>query len=315
MNAPNSHPHVKKVQVEADRAGQRVDNFLIGQLNGVPRSLVYKMIRKGQVRVNSKRIKAEYKLVSGDEVRIPPVHVPSTSDAPKLPSKVKACIEDNILFEDERLMVINKPAGMAVHGGSGLQWGLIEVLREIRPKTQRIELVHRLDRDTSGCILIAKRHSTLRQLHAMMRENTIQKSYQTIVKGRFPRHLTAMEPLLKRHSASGEWFVQVHEEGQTAKTIFKLLSYNQGYSLVEAKLVTGRTHQIRVHLKHHGFPVIGDDKYTRGEEKKDAKGKGWKRMFLHAEQLIFQHPHTQARLDIKAPFDDAFSSFIQAQQL
>ncbi|MDD6177362.1 MAG: 23S rRNA pseudouridine(955/2504/2580) synthase RluC [Ruminobacter sp.] len=290
--------------IDPNEEGARIDNYLIRILKGVPKSMIYRILRKGEVRVNKKRVKPEYKLNAGDIVRIPPVR---TTKAPViLPSanldKVSA-LKDAIIFENEGLMVVNKPAFMPVHGGSGVNYGLIEALRSIRPNDHYLELAHRLDRDTSGCIIIAKKRSTLRALHEQFREKDMQKQYLALVKGNFNKRLKQVNaPLRKNILSSGERFVRVDEgEGKPSLTLFNIREAFNGVTLVEAYPKTGRTHQIRVHLAYKGYPILGDDKY--GDCDFDAKftSLGLTRMFLHAENITFFDPITKKELHIHAP--------------
>ena len=303
------NPKVKFVDISADYAGQRIDNYLICQLNGVPKSLVYRIIRKGEVRVNKGRIKPEYRLKEGDMVRIPPVRQAEKKEPGQAPEQVLRQIESRIIFEDKRILVINKPSGLAVHGGSGLSFGLIEVLRQLRPNDKSLELVHRLDRDTSGCLIIAKKRSALRRLHEQLREGSMDKRYMTLLKGKWKgRSKWVDAPLLKNVIKSGERLVFVDARGKEARTQFIPYSVGEEASLMSVKLDTGRTHQIRVHAQHLGFPIAGDDKYGEDEFNKQLKRKGLKRLFLHAFSLKFHLPDPESGEDIaitvEAPLDE-----------
>ena len=307
-DSPN--PKVQFVEISADHAGQRIDNYLMCQLNGVPKSLVYRIVRKGEVRVNKGRIKPEYRLKEGDLVRIPPVRQAEKKEPGKASDKVLQQIESRILFEDKRIMVINKPSGLAVHGGSGLSYGLIEALRELRPNDKSLELVHRLDRDTSGCLLIAKKRSALRRLHEQLREGSMDKRYLALLKGKWQgRSRWVDAPLLKNVIQSGERLVFVDPKGKEARTKFIPNSVGEDASLMTVKLDTGRTHQIRVHAQHLGMPIAGDDKYGDDEFNRQLKSKGMKRLFLHAYSLKFSLPDPETNEDIsisiKAPLDEA----------
>lgn len=302
-------PSVQFVEVEPDYAGQRVDNFLLARLKGVPKSRIYRIIRKGEVRVNRSRVKPEYKLVEGDKVRIPPVRV-AEREAPAAPGqKLQGLLEDSIIYEDGLLLVINKPAGLAVHGGSGVSLGLIEAFRATRPKQPFLELVHRLDRETSGCLIIAKKRSALRFLQDEMRGRRVIKVYQALASGRWPRGMKRIDmPLLKSELKSGERIVRVNPEGKRSVTHFSVLqrfdnikltdsagrvdSVGQmgSATLVEATLETGRTHQIRVHAQYAGCPLAGDEKYGGDQYNRNIKRLGLKRMFLHALKLQFNSP-------------------------
>lgn len=307
---PAQAPKVQFVEISADHAGQRIDNYLMCQLNGVPKSLVYRIVRKGEVRVNKGRIKPEYKLKEGDLVRIPPVRLPEKKAAGKPSDSVLRQVESRILFEDKRIMVINKPSGLAVHGGSGLSFGLIEVLRELRPNDKSLELVHRLDRDTSGCLIISKKRSALRRLHEQLREGSMDKRYMTLLKGKWKGNNKWVDaPLLKNVIRSGERLVFVDPKGKDARTQFIPYSVSDKASLMSVKLDTGRTHQIRVHAQHLGFPIAGDDKYGDEDFNRELKSKGLKRLFLHAFSLKFHLPDPETGKEmpiyVEAPLDEA----------
>ncbi len=299
-----SNPQVRLLVIDAEQQGQRIDNFLKTQLKGVPKSLIYRILRKGEVRVNKKRIKPEYKLVAGDEVRVPPVRVAEENELPSPKLSSIQALESMILFEDEVLIVLNKPAGMAVHGGSGLSFGVIEGLRALRPDARFLELVHRLDRDTSGCLLIAKKRSALKSLHEQLRLKTMRKQYSALVRGQWQAHVKVVNaPLLKNVLQSGERIVRVNSEGKPSETRFHILKRYADATLVEASPITGRTHQIRVHTLHAGHPIACDDKY--GEPQFDAlmRELGLQRLFLHASRLTFQHPVDHCELTMEAPLD------------
>ena len=308
-------PKVQFVEISADHAGQRIDNYLMCLLKGAPRSLVYRIVRKGEVRVNKGRIKPEYRLKEGDIVRIPPVRQAEKKDAGKAPDSILKQIESRILFEDKRILILNKPSGLAVHGGSGLSFGLIEVLRELRPNDKNLELVHRLDRDTSGCLIIAKKRSALRRLHEQLREGTMDKRYMTLLKGKWKgRSKWVDAPLLKNVIKSGERLVFVDPKGKDARTQFLPYSIGEEASLMNVKLDTGRTHQIRVHAQHLGYPIAGDTKYGDDEFNRELKRKGLKRLFLHAFSLKFHLPDTETGEDIpisvEAPLDEALVNIL-----
>ena len=293
MTEKKSGEGVRLIAIDAASHGQRVDNFLLRELKGVPKSRVYNLLRRGEVRVNKGRVKAEYRLQSGDLVRIPPVRVAAAEPLAAAPSPALAArLEAAVLYEDDGLLVVNKPAGLAVHGGSGVSFGLIEALRQLRPQARFLELVHRLDRDTSGCILIAKKRSALVALHAALREGSadagIDKRYLALVAGQWPRQRRQVEaPLEKNTLRSGERVVRVSAEGKPALTEFELLERFEGATLVQARPITGRTHQIRVHARYAGHPLAGDEKY--GDRAADARFRelGLKRLFLHAHSLGF----------------------------
>ncbi|MEM6510160.1 MAG: 23S rRNA pseudouridine(955/2504/2580) synthase RluC [Pseudomonadota bacterium] len=305
---------VSFVTIGEDHLGQRIDNFLITHLKGVPKSAVYKILRKGEVRVNKKRIKPVYKLQLDDVVRIPPIKVAEKEEfVPKKLDKVKQ-LEDAILFEDKYLMVINKPSGMAVHGGSGLSYGLIEALRVLRPEERSLELVHRLDRDTSGCLLISKRRSVLTDLHKQLREKTMEKNYWALVDGQWDsKTKNVTEGLRKNTLKSGERVVRVdNTEGKPSHTRFRVLERYAECSLVQASPVTGRTHQIRVHTQCKGHPIACDDKYGVAEfDQYVNKLTGLNRLFLHAHDLRFMHPKNETTMHVEAPLDNALQNCIK----
>lgn len=312
---PTTAPKVQFVEISADHAGQRIDNYLMCQLKGVPKSLVYRIVRKGEVRVNKGRIKPEYRLKEGDMVRIPPVRQAEKKEPGKASDKVLKQIESRIIFEDKRIMVINKPSGLAVHGGSGLSFGLIEALRELRPNDKSLELVHRLDRDTSGCLIIAKKRSALRRLHEQLREGSMDKRYMALLKGKWKETSKWVDaPLLKNVIKSGERLVFVDPKGKDARTQFSPYSVGDEASLMRVKLDTGRTHQIRVHAQHLGYPIAGDDKYGDDEFNRQMKSKGLKRLFLHAFSLKFYLPDVETGEDVpiyvEAPLDEALVNIL-----
>lgn len=294
---------VQFVEIDSDMAGQRIDNFLRNQLKALPKSMVYRIVRKGEVRVNKKRVKAEYKLQAGDLVRIPPVTIPQEEENPGLSTKLNkvAELEDCIIFEDEHVLILNKPSGTAVHGGSGLKFGAIEALRALRPQARFLELVHRIDRDTSGILLVAKKRSALRHLQAQFREKTVQKYYFALVMGEWKssiRKVTA--PLLKNEVNS---IVRVNPNGKPSETRFKIIEKLNQATLIQASPITGRTHQIRVHTQYTGHPIAWDDRY--GDRRFDAyTGKvGLDRLFLHAAHIKFVHPGSGEEMEIKAPME------------
>ena len=298
-------PAVRYVEVGEEEAGQRIDNYLLARLKGVPKSRIYRIIRSGEVRINMKRAEASQKVVAGDRIRIPPVRV-AERDAPEAAPHFKM----PILFEDEALLAIDKPAGLAVHGGSGVSHGVIESLRSIRPQARFLELVHRLDRDTSGVLLLAKKRSALVVLHEMMRGHDMYNRYLAGVAGRFRNEKQRVKLALEKHvNAAGEKRVSVSDEGQEAETIFRLVERGADMSLLEAELLTGRTHQIRVHLAHLGHPVLGDDKYGDFELNRKLRKEGLKRMFLHAAKLSFAHPLTAQPVDLVSPLPADLEKF------
>jgi len=299
-------PAVHFIAISADEAGQRIDNFLRTQLKGVPKSMIYRILRKGEVRVNKKRIKPEYKLEAGDEVRIPPVRVAEREEENVSLKLTKvAALEGAIVYEDDHILVMNKPSGTAVHGGSGLSFGVIEGLRALRPEARFLELVHRLDRDTSGILLVAKKRSALRSLHEQLREKGMQKDYLALVRGQWPSHVKAVRaPLMKNILQSGERIVKVNSEGKPSETLFKVEERYAIATLVKASPVTGRTHQIRVHTLHAGHPIAFDDRYGEAEFDMQLSGTGLKRLFLHAAALRFTHPASGEVMRVEAPLDD-----------
>ncbi|HDR1338453.1 TPA: 23S rRNA pseudouridine(955/2504/2580) synthase RluC [Pasteurella multocida] len=305
---------VKMLTISEDEAGQRIDNYLLAKLKGVPKSLIYRILRKGEVRVNKGRIKPEYKLQANDIVRVPPVRVSEKEHVPistKL-NKVSQ-LEKQILFEDECLLVLNKPSGIAVHGGSGLSFGVIEALRTLRPDTRFLELVHRLDRDTSGILLVAKKRSALRSLHEQLREKTVQKDYLALVRGQWQSHCKVVKaPLLKNELSSGERIVRVSEQGKPSETRFSIEERYEYATLVKASPVTGRTHQIRVHTQYAGHPIALDDKYGDKHFDEQMTQLGLTRLFLHAFSIRFEHPKTGETLRINAPLDPEMKKILGA---
>jgi len=304
-------PVVQWLDISTEQAGQRIDNFLLRFLKGVPKSRIYRLLRKGEVRVNKGRIKPEYRLKSGDQVRIPPVRVAESKPASPSGQSVQK-LADAVLYEDERLLVLNKPAGMAVHGGSGLSYGVIEALRVLRPQAPYLELVHRLDRDTSGCLLIAKRRSELRMLHELLRKGEVDKRYLLLVQGDWSQGPYRVNAGLKKNLLrGGERMVRVDEDGKTALTHFHFLDSYAGASLMEAELKTGRTHQIRVHATHTGHPLAGDDKYGDTDFNRRMRRLGLKRLFLHAHTLAFQDSERHRSIHVSAPLSADLRRLIQ----
>jgi len=312
--ADDRGPAVALVRVDSESVGQRIDNFLVRHLKGVPRSHLYRVLRRGEVRVNKGRVKADYRLQAGDLVRLPPLRMSVPTQPVRAPERSLARLAAAVLFEDERLLVIDKPAGLAVHGGSGLSYGLIENLRQLRPGAE-LELVHRLDRDTSGCLLVSKRRSTLRDLHQLLRDGDVEKRYLALILGDLPSQtLTVDAPLAKYGQSGGERVVKVDRvAGKPARTLFKRLRRfvcngplsevtGRGVvTLVEARLITGRTHQIRVHAAHLGAPLAGDPKYGDFEANRRLKAVGLDRLFLHAGTLSFRASYMAQQLRVDAP--------------
>ncbi|WP_036769399.1 23S rRNA pseudouridine(955/2504/2580) synthase RluC [Photorhabdus australis] len=304
---------VQFVTIDDDEAGQRVDNFLLARLKGVPKSMIYRIVRKGEVRVNKGRVKPEYKLSAGDVVRIPPVRVAERQEVAVSAKLHKvAALGDCILYEDDHILVINKPSGTAVHGGSGLSFGVIEGLRVLRPEAKFLELVHRLDRDTSGILLIAKKRSVLRALHEQLRLKQMQKDYLALVRGQWQSHCKVVQaPLLKNILQSGERIVKVSGEGKPSETRFKIEERFTNATLVRASPITGRTHQIRVHAQYAGHPIAFDDRYGDKTFDSQLSDMGLNRLFLHASALKFTHPSTGETLRLEAPMDGQLHSCIK----
>ena len=301
-----SKESVSWTEIDEASAGQRVDNFLCKHLKGVPKSHIYRILRSGEVRVNKKRIDQTYRLQLGDQVRIPPVRVAEQPEREYVPAA-----EFPILYEDDALLVIDKPSGVAVHGGSGVSFGVIEQLRQARPKAKFLELVHRLDRETSGVLLLAKQRSALTAMHEIMRGGNSDKRSLTLVRGQWQNARQHVKlPLHKFDTPQGEKRVMVREDGQASHTIFNLQQGWPEFSLLEAELKTGRTHQIRVHLSHLGFPIAGDAKYGDFARNKELAKRGLKRMFLHAHSIAFKHPLTGEPMSISAPLPKELQGFI-----
>ena len=301
---------VSQVTVDEASAGQRIDNFLCKHLKGVPKSHLYRILRDGQVRVNSKRVDATYRLQLEDVVRIPPVRVAAPLQQAQ-PVHVAIKLAGSVIYEDEAMLALNKPAGMAVHGGSGISRGVIEQLRLERPQARFLELAHRLDRETSGVLLVGKKRSALTRLHDMMRENQMRKRYLMLVQGCWKdQKRRVVLPLVKHEMENGEKRVSVQTGGQHSETVFYLKENLGEFSLLEAELVTGRTHQLRVQLAHLGFPILGDDKYGDFSLNKRLQKSGLKRMFLHSAQTSLNHPLTQEPLTLTAPLPGDLQQFL-----
>ena len=292
------------LEVGEESAAQRIDNFLLRRLKGVPKSHVYRVLRSGEVRVNSGRVKPEYRLQPGDRVRVPPIR---TAQAPAAAKPA----EFPVVFEDAALLVVNKPAGVAVHGGSGVSFGVIESLRAARPQARFLELAHRLDRDTSGLLIVAKKRSALVELHRMLREGQIDKAYLAVAKGRAEGGMLR-EPLHKYVNAKGERRVSIREGGMPAATQVKVLKSNDQFSFLEIRLLTGRTHQIRVHLAHAGHPLLGDDKYGDFDLNHRLERQGVRRLFLHASRLALPHPVSKEAIRLEAPLPAEMKKFVDS---
>lgn len=293
------------VIISDKQSQQRIDNYLRTQLKGVPKSLVYRILRQGQVRVNKKRIKPDYKLQPLDEVRIPPVRVANTlrMPVPVVLHKVQA-LSECLLYEDDGLLVLNKPSGMAVHGGSGISFGIIEGLRALRPELSFLELVHRLDRETSGVLVVAKKRSVLRALHEQLRLHQIKKHYIALVHGQWPLAQTRVSaPLLKKVLASGERIMHIHPLGKPSETRFSVIEHFAQLTLMKVYPITGRTHQIRVHCQSIGYPIVFDGRYGNNawDQQLVQRGLRLTRLFLHAAAIDFTHPQSGQRLLVQAP--------------
>ena len=302
---------VQFIEITDSNAGQRLDNFLLSLEKGVPKSRIYRALRKGEVRVNKGRKKQTYKLQLGDTVRIPPLRVTEKTISSTVSDFLRQQLTESILHEDDDLLILNKPSGLAVHAGSGIDQGIIEALRIIRAELPFLELVHRLDRDTSGCLLLAKSRTSLLHLQQQMVEHDINKRYLTLLKDSWGQEeKTVIAPLLKNTVSAGERMVQVNDEGKYAETLFIPLQQFPSAQLTEVVLFTGRTHQIRVHAKHIGHPLAGDDKYGQRAFNKQMKKAGLKRLFLHAWKLGITHPNTNEALQIEAPIPMPLQTFI-----
>ena len=303
------HTKVRKVRIDAEQAGQRIDNFLRRELPGLPKGRLYRILRRGEVRVNGGRIRAEYKLQEGDEVRIPPARVKGPGDAPA--DGKAAQITDRIIFEDKRLLVVDKPSGVAVHGGSGISHGIIELLRHARPELRDLSLVHRLDRDTSGCLVLAKRRSALRELHEKFRDGVVEKNYLALVVGDWQYGEQLIDkPLLVENRKGGERHVIVSKGGKSAQTRVQLSRTFGKYSLLLCAPQTGRTHQIRVHLQALEHPILGDERYGDSEQNKLARKFGLKRLFLHAQSIAFADESGNDQ-HFTAPLSDELERFLE----
>ena len=301
------HRQVQNVRIGEEDAGQRLDNFLMRRLRKVPRSYIYRIVRKGEVRINGRRAKVSDRVQVGDEVRIPPVRLPQGGETPRFQGDAVERFEALVLYEDADVLVLNKPSGMAVHGGSGLSWGVIELARAARPHARRLELVHRLDRDTSGVLLLAKKASVLKALHAQVRDQRMTKIYRALVAGQWPveKRKVAL-PLRKNTLKSGERMVVVSADGKPSLSYFKYLQGCEQASDMEVRLKTGRTHQIRVHAQASGHPLLGDEKYGDRGVNQAARRCGLKRLALHAWRLGFVHPVTEKPMEVEAPVPDLF---------
>jgi len=310
QSSKKTGPGVRLVSITAEEAGQRIDNFLVRQLKGVPKSRIYRILRRGEVRVNGGRIRAPYKLCAGDTVRIPPVRVADKETA-SVPTRPGLDLEKHVLLENSRCLVLNKPSGIAVHGGSGQSFGVIEALRAARPQAPYLELGHRLDRETSGCLVIAKRRSFLRSFHELLRTGGVEKRYLALLAGRWEggtRRVTAS--LRKNQLRGGERMVMVDATGKQAVSIFTPVTRYVDATLAEVDLQTGRTHQIRVHAAHISHPLAGDTKYGDPEFNRRMRDLGLRRLLLHAHLLQFPDPSSGEVLSVSAPLDDTLRSVL-----
>ncbi len=304
----------RRVRVGEASAGQRLDNFLLRELAGVPRSRIYRLLRRGEVRVNGGRKQADYRLAAEDEVRLPPLReAPERGELPRrVPDALLQSVRQAIVHEDARILVLNKPAGLAVHGGSGLAFGVIEALRALRPE-EPLELVHRLDRDTSGCLLVARTRAALRAAHALLREGSVEKRYAALLAGKWRLgHKTIDAPVLTHARQGGERMVRVHRAGKIAVSAFAPVAhYREFATLVEVSIRTGRTHQIRVHAAFAGHPVAGDEKYGDRECNARLRAVGLRRMFLHASSIAFRWPDTGTEFRAQAPLPVELASVLE----
>lgn len=304
---------VQYVTIPPDFAEQRIDNYLMTKLKGVPKTHIYKLLRKGEVRVNKKRAKPTYRLQAGDEIRLPPVYSEQKKSNIKASSALVEFLKTRILYEDAGMLIINKPSGMSVHGGSQVRLGLIDALQAMYPELDQLALAHRLDADTSGCLIIAKKRSVLRELHTLFREGKICKIYHALTKGHWKKSALRVEAsLLKHHLPSGERVVRVNEEGKPSVTIFTPIKVYKKHTLMQALLETGRTHQIRVHAQYRGHSIAGDEKYGDKEFNKAMREVGLKRLFLHAYSLEFVLPSTGRLVKVTSPLDDALQQCLKA---
>jgi len=299
------------ITINAAHEGQRIDNYLVTTLKGVPKSLIYRLLRKGQIRVNKGRIKPVYRLKHGDIVRIPPLARPTAAAAQHPPGQLCRRLQDAILYEDADLIALNKPSGIAVHGGSGITFGVIEALRYLRDDCPDLALVHRLDRMTSGCLLLAKNRAILLQLHELLRDGFVNKHYDALLAGQWRGGVRRVEKALqKNRQLSGERMVQVDDEGQAASSLFSPQRVYHNCTLVDVRIDTGRMHQIRVHAAHLGHPVAGDDKYGDDAFNRMMRSFGLKRMFLHARIVEFTLPDSGRHIRIEAPLDASLQSVL-----
>ena len=307
-DAPAEKSAIQMLEVGEHHEAQRLDNFLASRLKGVPKTLIYRIIRKGEVRINGKRAKPDQKLVPGDTVRVPPLRLPSAKDPGRPSAQLQSVLRAAVLFEDEQLLVLNKPSGLPVHGGTGVKLGLIEALRSMYPDVPGLELVHRLDRGTSGCILLAKTGRARRSLTAAFRSHHVTKIYHALVAGAWPKQVKIVDASLQRQpERGGERRVEIDEDGKEARTDFNIVQRFADATLVEARPLTGRTHQIRVHAALVGCPLVGDDKYNDPRSNAQFAQRGIRRLCLHAAEVRFPHPVDGRVMQVKADYDAAFT--------
>lgn len=304
---------VEFVKIAADYEGQRIDNFLISRFKNVPKSKIYNILRRGEVRVNKKRIEPSYRLKLGDQIRLPPLVLPEQGKSVPPSAATGELLLKRILYEDEDIIILNKPSGMSVHAGSTVRLGIIEAIRHLYPKLPHIELVHRLDSDTSGCLVLAKKKKILRELHASLRAGEIKKTYWALTKGHWlAEELRCDLPLKKQFQQGGKHVVFVKVDGKSSLTIFSPLRVFTHATLVEAELLTGRTHQIRVHAAHHHHPIAGDDRYGITDFNKLAHSLGLSRLFLHARSIEFTLPSSNRHIKVIAPLDIELEKVLKA---
>ena len=301
---PASRSSVKYCTISADDEGQRIDNYLFNKLKGVPKTRINRILRKGEVRVNKKRVAPSYKLQEKDEVRLPPLFLEEQASKAPPSQSTQHLLAGRILFEDDNFLIINKPSGMSVHAGSTVRVGVVEALRHLYPKLVNLELAHRLDSETSGCLILAKRKKILREVHNLLREGQVVKIYWALTMGKWKRSERRVDlPLHKDYQDGGKHVVEVNREGKTALTVFHPIKAYAGAELMEVELFTGRTHQIRVHAAHQGHPVAMDDRYGDPEFNKLARQRGLRRMFLHARTIEFTLPSLNQHIKVTAPLD------------
>lgn len=301
---PGNKTSVKFYTISADEEGQRIDNFLLNKLKGVPKSRIYRILRKGEVRVNKKRIDPSYKLMEQDEVRIPPMFLEEKAAQAAPSVTTRELLSSRILYEDDNLLIINKPSGMSVHAGSTVRVGVVEALRHLYPKLVNLELAHRLDSETSGCLVLAKRKKILREIHDLLRTGQVAKTYMALTMGKWKRSERRVDvPLRKEFRDGGKHVVEVRRDGKDALTVFHPVKEYAGAELMEVELFTGRTHQIRVHAAHMGHPIALDDRYGDPEFNKLARKRGLKRMFLHSYSIEFTLPSLNQHIKVTAPLD------------